>query len=381
MAKQIILHVGTEKTGTTSIQEYLSAVRPALEESGWLYPSSLGSGPHIQLTACCLDFSPNASLLKALGIASDAQLERHRERVLKRLTNEVATSTSNKIIISDEHINVHLCTIEILERLHALLRNIGTITKIVLYLRRQDRLYMSMKSEALKNSLFHVHNLKDPIHTFHVLPYRFNYAKIVENIQSAFPKSEFVLRPFIDSPDFDVLADFRHTLRLTSLPVISQAARQNLSLPNAAFRSLILIGALASKRNDTALLSHWRTVLNLVANRFPGPPARLSAAESAEFMTRFQSMNRKLIDEYPQLGSALHSKDLDTELTGSYPPSNLEPLTLSRAISDSLPTRAANTLEKICFDLSQADDDYALAFPPEVRERWEVIKQKNLQSH
>lgn len=35
---KVILHVGTHKTGTTSIQAALAASRPALQAAGILYP-------------------------------------------------------------------------------------------------------------------------------------------------------------------------------------------------------------------------------------------------------------------------------------------------------------------------------------------------------
>jgi len=40
--KKIILHIGTEKTGTTSIQEFLNLNRVALRDKGFLAPNSGG---------------------------------------------------------------------------------------------------------------------------------------------------------------------------------------------------------------------------------------------------------------------------------------------------------------------------------------------------
>ncbi|SDY40074.1 hypothetical protein [Nitrosomonas sp. Nm33] len=40
MNKQLYLHIGTHKTGTTALQHYLSHNRDVLETTGWLYPRS-----------------------------------------------------------------------------------------------------------------------------------------------------------------------------------------------------------------------------------------------------------------------------------------------------------------------------------------------------
>jgi len=377
MAKKFVLHIGTEKTGTTSIQNYLWNVRPALEANGWLYSTSLGPGPHIKLTACCLDFSPQAPLLKALGISSEAQFTKHCEKTLKHFQSEVEKSTCENVLLSDEHINVHLSTSSELKRLNALLSQFGSVAKILLYFRRQDHLYMSMKSEALKNSIFFAHNLQHPIHSFHILPYRFNYVKIVENIKTAFPQSQLFVRPYIDSSEFDVLNDFKHALDLEHLPASASTARRNLSLPQSAFHSLVLIGALAANRNETVVLAHWTDILQQVALHFPGPPARLNAAESAQFLDRFQAMNSRLIDVYPQLQLALQLSSSNNALEAFQQYTDIDPLTLCRSIADALPIQVINALEQLCSDLSQANDVYELAFPEEVLERWKTIKQKN----
>ena len=42
----LILHIGTEKTGTTSIQEFLAINRAALAEQGLHVPEFLGARSH-----------------------------------------------------------------------------------------------------------------------------------------------------------------------------------------------------------------------------------------------------------------------------------------------------------------------------------------------
>jgi hypothetical protein len=46
MPRDLILHIGTSKTGSTSIQRVLSTQRPALEAQGVFYPKSPGNERH-----------------------------------------------------------------------------------------------------------------------------------------------------------------------------------------------------------------------------------------------------------------------------------------------------------------------------------------------
>ena len=54
MARSAILLIGTEKTGTTTLQHFLAANRPALAERGFLYPSFCGAINHTGLAAYAL---------------------------------------------------------------------------------------------------------------------------------------------------------------------------------------------------------------------------------------------------------------------------------------------------------------------------------------
>ena len=68
MIDECILHIGTEKTGTTSIQKFLATNRTLLKANGVLYPLSPGKVNHIGLEAyaAILLRSPTALLVRRL---------------------------------------------------------------------------------------------------------------------------------------------------------------------------------------------------------------------------------------------------------------------------------------------------------------------------
>ena len=56
MKRKVYLHIGTEKTGTASIQHFLSRHYDELREKGILYPKSLGRKSNMKLSAALQNY-------------------------------------------------------------------------------------------------------------------------------------------------------------------------------------------------------------------------------------------------------------------------------------------------------------------------------------
>ncbi len=71
-SRRCVLHIGLEKTGTTTIQNRLASNRERLLERGILYPRSAGRSNHLHLVSACLDFGVwdniKANQLAVLGL-------------------------------------------------------------------------------------------------------------------------------------------------------------------------------------------------------------------------------------------------------------------------------------------------------------------------
>lgn len=126
----IFLHIGPPKTGTTTIQRFLNINKKKLENKGILYPKSgiKNSGQH-NLAWELLDYYEYD---KKYGTWSD-------------LFNEI--DKNEKIVISSEFFS--LLDENGIEKLYRKLRHYEV--KIILYLRRQDRLYNSTYVEEIKS--------------------------------------------------------------------------------------------------------------------------------------------------------------------------------------------------------------------------------------
>lgn len=139
------LHIGLEKTGTTTIQKFLFENFKLLQEHGVLFPQSLC---HNTLPILCyLDEKVDNFVL---GIGKK-NIEHYRKRELQRLEKELENSQQQKVIFSSELIQSRLTKIEEIKRLKAILEQLGFEDfKIILYLREQIGLVRSLFYEAIK---------------------------------------------------------------------------------------------------------------------------------------------------------------------------------------------------------------------------------------
>lgn len=132
--KQIFLHIGLHKTGTTAIQRFLSANRDALADTGVLYP-----------VAGQRSDDPHAQHLLAPSIARQMQVD--CEEVWQKLTSEIEMSSADKVVVSTEG----LClsdTDEVARIRHHLA---GMDVRILICFRNQLDLMLSRYKQQIKS--------------------------------------------------------------------------------------------------------------------------------------------------------------------------------------------------------------------------------------
>jgi hypothetical protein len=145
--KTIYLHIGCEKTGTTSIQHFLASNRQALKAQGIAYPYlGLNTTAHLNLAA-----SINSVQNKSQGVDyypnKNVSVEKEWAQ-LKHFYNETDCQT---IILSAEHFSSRLKKSGI-HMLKTQLDQLGDNlkVKVLVYIRRQDWFIESSYSTAVK---------------------------------------------------------------------------------------------------------------------------------------------------------------------------------------------------------------------------------------
>ncbi len=114
------LHIGTEKTGTTSLQQFFALNRRRLAKHGIFYPATLGETAHIKLFVHALEFEKVDQFRGIHGVQTVDQLEEFRSGLVNELAAEIekrAPAEGSVIVFSDEHLHKRIDETAEFERL------------------------------------------------------------------------------------------------------------------------------------------------------------------------------------------------------------------------------------------------------------------------
>lgn len=146
----LTLHIGTGKTGTSSLQSFLDRNRERLADAGFLYPRSIGRTRHAQFG---LWLRPDEELGRAIrdrrpGTRAFDDLSQMRREVPRRLLEECDRTGLPNLLISDE--GLFGSSVTALERLRQFTDEHTSGVRVVCYLRRQDELLVSHYQQVVK---------------------------------------------------------------------------------------------------------------------------------------------------------------------------------------------------------------------------------------
>lgn len=151
-----ILHIGLEKTGTTSVQQLLAANRTPLLQQGVLVPAALHPGNNFYLAMASFSTFRPDGLLKAQGIRNQAELATFRHKTLAKFATELkANPAAKQVVISSEHLQSRLTSLADIQLLKTNLESVGLNDfEILVYLREPIRIALSHHSMAIKKGVF-----------------------------------------------------------------------------------------------------------------------------------------------------------------------------------------------------------------------------------
>lgn len=144
------LHIGTEKTGTTTIQNFLNLNRGALSEAGILVPRSLGETNHRLLAGIANNDDVIDDLFKQENLLEIGARRRAKERWWRLFMAEVSKHDLPRAVVSSEHLQSRLRADGEVQRLHDLLSELFHEIKVVLYIRSPIETVVSLYSTAVK---------------------------------------------------------------------------------------------------------------------------------------------------------------------------------------------------------------------------------------
>lgn len=308
--ERCILHIGTEKTGTSSIQHFLSMNRLALMAEGVVYPRFTGmdGGSQWGFVAAVLRRPWRSNLGARLNIHNDADASRYRSALISAIEEEImACKEAKALLISCEHFHSRLVNPKLICSLKDLLGRWTDSFRVIVYFRRQDRLAVSYYSTKLKSGV--IDPLVFPPEKRLNLHYYYDYAQIFENWAHVFG-GEAMAPGLFEQKDLlagDLLSDFCAKAGL-SMAGKKRPGRVNTSLNERGVDLLHRLNRRWPKTRANSRNLVRRSLVYLIKKKYCGKHYPVSREQALRFFERFRDSNERLAAQaFPNHQSPLFS--------------------------------------------------------------------------
>jgi hypothetical protein len=306
MRRRAILHVGTEKTGTTAIQNRLRAHAPQLARQGVLFPEVLGPGNHTHLAAACMDDDVWDRVKANILATHSLQPRQFRHRLTAEFEQALnASGDWNTIVASSELIHSRLLLPSEIDRLFGMFRPFVDDILVVLFIRRQDRLAVSRFSTALRggfDDFDQVFGSVAPSNYFRLPPGReindlvdyFDYRRLIERFLPYVPieRIKVALYPEDGHAGIDSVSEFARVAGLDPALVSAGTDRINLPMPVEAqfvmseVNKLLPMSFPSGRRNR-----HLKKLHAEIEASVQGTRRQVRRAEAEAFAARYEESN------------------------------------------------------------------------------------------
>lgn len=323
--RRAILHIGTEKTGSTFIQELLHLNRTRLRNAGIFFPRSFGPRNHTKLVAASQDpgYLDN---IKAHLLAHTALDE---AALAPRLASDFAREMAARgpwhtLIVSSELIHSRLHTTSEIHRLLSFIRPFVDRIDVLLFLRRQDKLAISRFSSAIRAGHNDFHTILGDIsaHAFHRLPagrqvddmlFYYDYAQLIDRF--TFELGDEAVQAYLyDDPacPLDLVAVLSRSLDLDLRKFDKPAGPVNPALSSAAQYLIARLNQTIPAHLPSGLRNKdFIAIKNEIAAAFTGKPRTVPRDEAIKFYEMFMISNAELHRRMFPTQSQLFNEDFD----------------------------------------------------------------------
>lgn len=307
---KLFLHIGTEKTGTTSLQNWGAANREALLEQGIFYSRSLGATNHRRFYLAALSFDRSDKGFSVFDIKDNAGREKFSRDVADDLVAETVEARAcgcRAFVISSEHCHSRLTRYEEVENACKLVTGHFDEIEILCSLRPQIDVAVSLTSTAARMRQPVSATFFDNVTTTNLY---YDYASLIERWCAAFGQSAVTILPFRKVPDTVAYLINRldaDTSTLRAAKWVNEAVD---------IRSMAMVNALISKTGKGAfnpLVNLHLDKLNCNEKLQPG----LALARTIQ--GRFAETNARLAASWPEVSAG----ELEPDWSKYDKPSNL----------------------------------------------------------
>jgi len=236
--KTLYLHIGTHKTGSTTLQTFLTHNKRTLEAKGIFYPTN-GS----YFSGCS-----QKPLALAILPAGPGNLQNNAgppvERYIREIRQDIQRTSCDKILLSAEHFS-HSITREDVLAIRDLFSPLISRFKVIVYLRRQDKRIESGYNQMVKTGRVscvfeeYVEKVLSDANS-HLF-----YDRLLSLFSDIFGKTNLMVRPFEKSQlnPKGIISDFLGLLGIDSDSDFRVTDDKNQSLPLELIEVMRLYGS------------------------------------------------------------------------------------------------------------------------------------------
>ncbi|BBI33316.1 sulfotransferase domain-containing protein [Cohnella abietis] len=302
--KTIFIHIGLSKTGTTSLQNFLTVNHSSLLKHNIFYPID-NQKKYVQWNQH-VGLIPSLTQEKLIFFSDEENYV--NGEALDEFVEDIEKVEQDNILISSEFF-LRLYNDSSIYLLQNKLRNYNT--KIILYVRRQDEFYISTRSERAKvgfpNRISVTNAISDTCLNDSVFLEAANYYKLINRWASVFGKENMIVRVFEKEKFYknDLFSDFLNIfgIEMDSNYEITKNLNETISLEKVQFLQTLsqyLVSYSNVNNKKRAIHQEIRNYIIQSIDLFEKGKLNeiLSDGEKQQIVNYFEEGNKLLAKEY-----------------------------------------------------------------------------------
>ena len=296
---KLYLHIGAEKTGTSTIQEVLFQNKKLLSACGHHFLQCAGRRNAKSIPAYAVNDGHFEQFFRRHNINTSKNKHQFKRKLELNFDEELSNMSShiNSVIISSEHLHSRTPTVEEIERLASLFRRYFTDVEVICYVRNQVACLHSRYSSSLKAG--YTGTLEELAGSCKPSNIYYNYYEMLLNWRTVFGPENINVRLFDKKylVQGNVVDDFLEQLNLNdkTLHGIDTNINCNESINTNGQHIIRLINkAIPKYKLDGSDNITRRKLARTIAKNFSGKGRTMNTIYCNEIFDSFRESNKKL---------------------------------------------------------------------------------------
>lgn len=294
---KLVLHIGTEKTGTTAAQTWFHENTDVMRTQGIWYAQSLGLPNNRALSVISRHGTAREDGFYHFGIYSPEEHTAFKEKTIRAFEQDVAAARAagaRIFLISSEHLHSRLAYQGMVHRAAQVVKPHFDQIEVVCFLRPQVDTAMSLASTETRVGQYTDKRVLKRLSPYNLL---FHYVDLIERWSNAFGKKAITLVPFKRNPS--TIGYFKKHLGLDPDLDYTPERRLNESLD---YRSVALTNHLVGAANWGKERSVHEMARRYYLDALPCEvPLTMSLSDAQERHALFEDMNREIVANWPAI--------------------------------------------------------------------------------